>query len=52
VNTESFLTALALLWGALAVWFALDANLFQAVVAGLASLVSLMLGWWYTTHDE
>jgi hypothetical protein len=52
MNTRLILVVVAVIWGVLAAWFALDANLFQAVVFALASLVSLSLVWWYTTHDE
>jgi hypothetical protein len=51
MNTR-LLLVLSVLWGTLAVWFALDANLFQAVVAALASVVSLLLVWWYASHEE
>jgi Flp pilus assembly protein TadB len=46
------LSALSLFWATLVVWFVLDGNLFQAGVAVLASLGTLLLVWWYTTHEE
>jgi len=49
MRTRRFFALVGLIWGLLAVAFVLDTNLFQAVVAAIASLVSLLL-WWYTTY--
>jgi hypothetical protein len=52
MDDRRFLLLVAVVWGSLAAWFALDGETFQSVVAGVAALVALSLLWWYSTHDS